>query len=416
MSEDGLVLPAESTLQVARWLKWSAPLLAPLLAGLMALGAWFVMQDWRAGKWDNLWALAFLLATFAGFALLFLAALVYVFRGRITLNREGMVLHGLFGSRTIPWSRVEGYRFSSNQLFAYPVEDRWPVNLSHFENQPLLHAWLYCHVPDLQAVDVLQEAHEIRADSELGLSGDEKAAKLEGLRRVTRAINRVAYAAAAVGIVNALFIEHGLVQLASAALLVPVPVAFILLALRYRDQVRLDYREGSLYPEGLTGILAASLALGLMALLDPHTVLGEGFLRWSAPLAAAGAALWLHLEWRRILAQRRWMFITLHIFGVCFLSAFWAGGSIYFVNKHADVSAPLWDTTRVTRLWKSQERTGTAYYAEVAPWSASPGPVELVLSRETYGRLREGAAVEIGVRAGGLDIPWVAEVRPKRTR
>jgi hypothetical protein len=402
MSDEELVLPTESTLAVARWLKWSAPLFVPLLVAVMALGAWIVVQDWRAGKWDNLWALAFLLATFGGFALLFMAALVYVFRGRITLNHQGMGLRGVFGSRFIPWSGVEGYRFSGGQLFAYPAGDRWPVNLSHFESQELLYAWLYYHAQNLQAAELAQERQEIADPDALG-----------GLRRAARTLNWIAYAAAAVGVLNALFFGHPLVQLASAVPLVLVPVVFVMLAFRHRDVVRLDYREGSLYPEGLTGILAASLALGLVSLLDPHTVLGERFLRWALPLAALSAAVWLHLEWQRILAQRRWMFIALHVTAIAFLGAFWAGGSIYQVNKHADVSAPAWDTTRVTKLWKSEERTGTAYYAEVAPWKASPEPVELSLSRAAYEKLRVGAAVEIGVRNGALDIPWVDEVRPK---
>ena len=68
----------------------------------------------------------------------------------------------------------------------------------------------------------------------------------------------------------------------------------------------------------------------------------------------------------------------------------------------------------MTRLRESREKTGTAYHAEVAPWSASPEPVELNLSRETYETLRVGAIVEIGVRAGALEIPWVDEVRLKK--
>jgi hypothetical protein len=40
-------------------------------------------------------------------------------------------------------------------------------------------------------------------------------------------------------------------------------------------------------------------------------------------------------------------------------------------------------------------------------------PVELDVSRETYFTLRVGAAVDIGVRSGALEIPWVDEVRPR---
>lgn len=273
-------------------------------------------------------------------ALLFLAALALILRARLTLSHQGMVLRGIFGTRTIPWQGIEGYRWRDGQIFIYPASDRWPMNLSHFENQGLLHAWLYCHLPDLHAAELAQEAREIGDDHELGLTGEEKAAKLAGLRRVVRAVNWIGYVAAVLGGLNALFLEHGEVQLVAASVLIGVPVALVILALRYRNQVRLDYKEGSRYPEALTGILASSLALGLISLLDPHTLIGERFYHWTLPIAAGSAALWLSLEWERILAQRRRLLIALHIASVVFLSSFWAGGSIYQVNKNSDVSAP----------------------------------------------------------------------------
>ena len=78
-----------------------------------------------------------------------------------------------------------------------------------------------------------------------------------------------------------------------------------------------------------------------MSLLDRHTLLGERLYQWTVPIAAATAALWLSLERQRMRAQRRWLFIALHI-------------------------------------------------------------------------LHHGATVEIGVRRGALDIPWVDEVRLRK--
>lgn len=264
-------------------------------------------------------------------------------------------------------------------------------------------------------MELVQEAKEIRADHSLGLFEGHKAARLAGLRRIVKAINWVAYVAAAIGGVNALFLDESIVQLVAASALIPVPAALVLLALRYRSHVRLDYKEGSVYPEGATGILASSLTLGLMSLLDHHNMLGDRFAQWTVVIAAGGALLWLHLEWQRILAQRRWMFITLHVGAIVFLSGFWGGGSIYQINKNLDVSEPVWGTTRVTAMRKSKEKTGPAYHVKVAPWNASVAePVELTVSGETYALLEIGATVEIGVRSGALDIPWVAEVRVKR--
>lgn len=413
--EEEFVLPAQSTFVAARWVRWTAALF-PVVAAAFSWLAWEIVQERLAReRWENLWLFLFVLATLAGIVFLMLAGMAAVIRARLTLDHEGMVLRGAFTARRIPWKEIEGYRWTNGQLFAYPVRDWWPANLSHFENQGLILAWFSRHVADPHNAEIAQEAKEIHADLALGLTEEQKAERLGGLRRLVRTINWIAYIAAAIGSANAFFLEHSIVQAVTACVLVLVPIALVVLAFRNRDQVRLDYKEGSLYPEGLTGILASSLALGLMSLLDPHTLLGtERFYQWTVPTAVLAAWLWLSLEWQRIRAQRRWLFIALHVLSIFFLSGFWAGGSVYQINKNADVSAPVWGETQITGMRKSQDRTGTSYHVKVAPWSASAESVELDVSRETYDSLRIGGTVQISVRGGALDIPWVDEVRPKR--
>jgi hypothetical protein len=413
--ENRFALPAQSAFVLSRWVRGMGAVCAPLLAALFAYGAWEIVKERLAGTgWSDVRLLAFVLATLAGLALLMLFALAWILRARLVLDSQGVELRGGFGARRIPWAKIEGFRRTAGRLFVFPAEDRWPLNLSYFGDQGLLLAWLHTYVPDLDAGDLAKEAEEIRADHSLGLMEKEKAARLGELRRIVKPVNWAGYVAAAIGGLNALFLGNDKVQLVTTSALVAVPVVLFLLALRFRDQVRLDYREGSLYPEGATGILASGVAIGLISLLDHHNTLGERFTHFVYPLAAATALLWLLLERRRIQAQGRWLLIALHVAGICFVSAFWAGGSVYQVNKNADFSEPVWDTTRVTALRKSQERTGTSYHATVAPWPASSEPVELDVSGETYESLRVGATVDISVRRGALEIPWVDEVRPKK--
>jgi len=410
------LLPRESSFAISTLTRWLVLLIAPLLIAIMGWAAWDLVREHQAGAaQEGPWAFVVRVGILAAIALVSVVATIWVLRARLTMNGDGMRVRGLFGSRVIPWEKFEGYRLTGGRLFAYPLEDRWPLNLEYFGNQGLLRAWLHLRIPSLDERDLQREDREIRADRELGWTDREKAATLAALRRPVKALNWVAYAGAAIGGANAIFLDDPTVQLVAACALMAVPLLLIALALRFRDQVRLDYREGSLYPEGLTGVVASGVILGLMSLLDRHNTLGDRHAQLTTALAAGYALLWLNIEWKRMRLERRWMLFGLYLASVFFVSGFWAGGAVYQFNKIADVSQPVWGSTTVTAMRESREKTGTSYHVKLAPWSASPHEtVELTVSRETYEMLRPGAAVDVGVRRGALQIPWVDSVSPRK--
>jgi hypothetical protein len=86
---------------------------------------------------------------------------------------------------------------------------------------------------------------------------------------------------------------------------------------------------------------------------------------------------------------------------------------VYLANRHADVSAPSWGATTVVAL-REKGRTAKTYLVKVAPWSGMPEAPQLEVTRKAYRMLQVGMEVEVGVRAGALDIPWVETVRPAR--
>lgn len=406
--------PAPSTFVAARWVRWTA-VLFPLLGALFGWLGWEIVRERLAGaRWQNVWLFAFILATLAGLVLLFLAGLAWALRARLTIDRQGVVVRGLWRTRAIPWHEFEGYRWIKGELCAYPAGDEFPLSLAYFENQELIRAWIVARLRDLRAAELAQEDREISADTRLGLREEEKAAELARLQRIVKPVNWATYVAAVVGGVNALFFEHSAVQIGAACALVLAPVVLVLFALGHRDHVRLDYKEGTRYPEGASGLLAGSMGLAFMSALDSHTLLGERFYQWTLALTALAAAVWLHVEWPRIRALRSWAAV-LPVASYTVLSGFWAGGTVYQLNQIGDTSELAWHATRVTSLRESKHRVGASYYVQVERWAGAPGEtVELEVPRDTYRALHAGAAVEVGVRRGALDIPWVRAVRLKK--
>jgi hypothetical protein len=407
------VSPTRNSFRLARGLRVVMSLGCPLLGAGQLWIAWTLWQDRLAGRgWQDDGHFALMLAALAGLVLLFAAGLVLAWRLRIDLREDGFELRGLLRTRAIPWSKVEGYRWHNGQMNAYLADDELPLLLGHFERRDALYAAFAARVPDLGALALRREAAEIRADTGLGFTDAAREARLVALRRQVRTASWPGYAAAALGAVNALFLGRADVQLGAACVLSAVPPLLVLLALAHGGRIRIGPAPGSSYPDALPGILAASLALGFLAILDAHTLLGEGFARWTAPLAVGLAGLWLIAERDRLRAHLRSYTGALLLGGVLLLSGAWAGGGVYLINTGADGSAPEWGEARVIQRSTSTTRAGKLYHVTVEPWAASPAPAKLDVPRATYRALRVGSRVRVGVRRGALGIPGVSEVVP----
>lgn len=404
-----------TTHYIAPFWKWFLTLLSPMLAVLMAAAIALILGDYRAGKgWENAWLLAFILATLAGLVLLALAGLVMAWRSRIVLTAEQMMLRGLLRTRSITPEMMEGYRLNNGQLFLFLRGKQWPINLAYFDKQHVLLGWVSYYVPDLNAQELLKDARTLSQDEALGANEQQRAERLARLRTTTRALNWVGYVAAVGGFLGAMsFVDTAILQLA-IPILVVLPALMLWLALHHRGLVRLDYKEGMAHPELLTGWMACSLALGMIALLDPHTLLGDALQQWLLPLATLGAAMCIYIELKplRALLAKQWLHAVLAVCSYVFLASFWVGGSVYQINQQLDRGLLRWSLTVVVGKRSESQKTGTAYYLKVAPWDGlSQEEISLQVPRSDYETFSRGMPILVGVHEGALQMPWVKTVR-----
>ena len=389
---------------------------APALAALFAWLGNDIVQEHLAGRgWQNPWGLAFVLAVLAGLVLLFLASVVHLLRARLTVDEEGIEVRGLLRTRRIPWEELEGYRWIKGRMNVYAANAQMPVEVGYFEQRDALYALFGARLANLDAEVTEREAREIREDLSLGLTQAEKDAALAEMRRLARALNWSAYVAAGAGGVSVIAGAPEWLQTLAAGVLITLSLVLLGLALAHPNRLRLDYREGSIYPEGASGLMGASMGLGAMAALDPHTLLGGRLLFWVAGVGAAFALAWITVERERLAQHMRSVVGVANVLAFAAFSAFWASGAVVLVNRHADFSQATWSATRVEAL-RTKGRSAKSYLVRVAPWGGMPEAIELEVPRKAYRTLKAGMDVEVGVRAGALDIPWVETVRPARRR
>lgn len=394
--------------------KWLIVALVPMLVALLAWGATEIVKNYSSGKGDpNIWVTGLVLALLGSLILVFLASIPWAFRARVVLTRDSMTVRGLIRTRLVTEAEIEGFRWINGQLHLYLKNREWPIQLSHYQDPRAINAWVFAHARDLAQQELAQEDVAIGRDLNLGTTERQKEDRLARLRKIVKSVNVLAYGVAAVGVVNVLFLEQDMIAKTATGVLVAIPILLDLLALRNRGHMRIDYQEGTRYPQIFSGTLACGIAVALMSVFDNTTLLGNEFYRWLIPIALAKGLLWLYIDLDRLrmLDARSRFASTVTAASLMLLPVFWVGGSLYQVNQHFDNSSVSWNATEILDTRRSSGKTVT-YYAKVKPWNRSLAePPELVVSRKQFEQIKVGMHVEVGVRKGALDIPWVAQIR-----
>lgn len=405
---------AQSVHKLRTGLRWFTVIAVPPLVALMA---WAAVDGFRNNLDDEgrigLGAVLLIVVLFGGMALVFIGALVWAFRARVVIDGDRMTVRGVFTTTVVTPDRMSGFRYVNGQLYLYLKGRKFGIQLYGFENFGVIDRWIQERTHDMAAAQLDEEDAAIAADTSLGFSESEREARLQTLRTTIRHANHLVYAAIAAALVNFLFIENELAELLAVGALVLVPVFLDLLALSNRGHVRIDYDEGSRYPQILTATLAAGAALALMSLLDRGALLDGTYYDWLVLLILAKGLLWVFIDRDRlkVMLNRGWLVTVLSVVGMILISAAWVGGSLYQANKLLDTSDTEWHETVVVETKISSGRT-TSYSVKLAPWDpAQTEVVEYTLRRAEFSKFEEGMPVQVGVRQGAVGIAWASDLR-----
>ena len=154
----------------------------------------------------------------------------------------------------------------------------------------------------------------------------------------------------------------------------------------------------------VTGSSVAICSLGLRAVLDFNYIKVSPL--W-LPAASIAAAYWLMVlavdqDARKVgSAVAQFMFSAAYAVSAVFLS------NCVFDTQPGEANINTVMDKRVSLHVKGPP----SYELTIAPWRYSLEPSEISVPRETYDQLEVGEPVEIIVKEGFFDAPWIATVR-----
>lgn len=398
-----------------RW-RFLTVLSAPPLIALILWAMQQVVQNSITGKGNHqLWVTVLALSLFAVMILVFFLAVVWAFRARITLMQSSIGVRSLFVNNTLSSEQIKGYRYEAERPYLYLMGKRFPVLLFYFEQQDVLKLWLFQYAPDMDWIERAEENTVINSDMSLGVTEKQKELTLAGLRKIIKVIDFAIYVSIVIAAVNYLFFEHILVEKAVVALLILLPVILILLALKNRGHIRIDYKDGSRYPQIFSGTFSAGLALSALSLFSVGALVDESYLVLFVFASAITGLVCVFIDWPGLKLDYGELGLVSVFPITCFIvvQSFWTCGALYKINTLYDESELEWHKTKLVSKKQKKERDFFAKdKIKVARWfGEADAALDISVRREQFELLSEGQLVEVGVKRGLLEMPWVAKVK-----
>ncbi len=334
-----------------------------------------------------------------GFASLIAYSLYEVLAGRLEIYPDRIRDVTPLRTRALFLKDISGFRILSAQgsrtLILTPLDPKVnkPIKTALlFERQDELFAWLSLHLTSLDAEARKKEAAELLQDPRLGLTPDEREARLRQVARWARLVNGFGVAAA----LWTLFYPRPYELAIAAAGLAPwSALAAVFLS---GNLIRLDGKADSAYPNVGFAFLMPCVTLTLRAFTDYNIVSWQNFwpLFFLVSLALAGSVIGVDKELRKR---------ALNVLPLVLFCALYGYASVLSLNTVLDRSTPTVYKTEVLKKWISsgQHRTHTLL---LAPWGACKEPQKADVGKRVYDRHAVGDTADVVVRQGRFRIPW----------
>lgn len=364
------------------------------IAGVSAFGCWYFSTSpeyaGKPGQWG-------LVGICIGFVLLGACCALWVSMSRVVLHGDSIESIGPIASSRLRNEDILGYRVMQQQnappdwvLIPQPGQGKLiRVNQSMGVDE-LFFQWLGAF-PDLDARDRAEAEQELKTDTTLGDTDEERLRNLARARRIAKALS----AASFILLVWAFFPRPYLVVI---GLLMALPLACIAIAYQSRGLFRLDEQKNDPRPNVAYPFIMPGFLLMLRAVVDFDYVDGGTLAGWSI---LAGLVVWV----LAMSADPKSVQNKFTRFALLFCLMAYGYGATATANCAFDNAPARYFPTRVIEKHVETGRT-TSYKMTIAPWGPYKENDEVTVLYPFYQRVQTGDTVCAYLRPGVLKVSW----------
>ena len=317
--------------------------------------------------------------------------LLWVFKARLVLAPNQLVIEGPFVTKVLTCEQLLGWRMMPTSPPTLVLKDRelhsTRVNLL-FQPDDEFVEWL-SRLPALDVEEAFASEAEILDDERLGNTVSDRTASLqEGLRR-TRLLNGFSV------LVSLWAIIYPRPYFPLMLLLVALPWLATEVSRQSHGLIRMDEVRNDAHPNLALMYLFPILALCLRAVFDYEILYSGLLLLWCLAISAALIAVLLMVD--PSTRTRKTIITALYAFALIY-----AYGATVEVNGMQERSPVTYVTTVQGKHVNHGKRT--SYDIRLGPWGPKTSENELEVSEATYNSLQPGNHASVKLRTGWLGV------------
>lgn len=376
--------------------------MAPVLIGLFGFLAVmpFIAEE------INMTVVLILTPISIGMLTLMIFGLIDVYKGRLIIQEDRLVAIGVFKSKNLKFDEIKGYTVNEQYIFVEPnTKAKKRIKISQYiggYSEILL--WLSENYLDLNIVNEQVEEQEILNNESIGWSKENREEKLSNARKISKLINWLG----GLSFAWILFYPKPYDYAVFSAFIIPIVA---LIAVKFsRGLIRIDKKDGSVYPSTIYAFIFPSLGLMLRSFLD-YDIFDYSNVWIKAVLVTVAFLFILLFNQKEITFKKKQDYLAVSSL-IMFLFAYGFGAVIY-LNCNLDKSEPQHYTATILDKRISSGKH-TSYYLKLTAWGQQKEIDEVSVGKGLYNRVDIDNDINIYFRNGKLEIPWFIVTDRKR--
>lgn len=330
---------------------------------------------------------------------LMVAAVIDAYKGRLIIYEDRIISISAFSNRELKFDEIKGYIVGEKYISIKPNDKtKKKITVSKYMGgYSEILFWLSQTFTDLEKQTAIEEEQEILNDVQYGWAKDVRGEKLAKARQISKIINWAAGITAAWAFFYPTPYQYSIL----AAMAVPIVA---LLAVKFSNGlIRVDEKKGSAYPSVIYAFIFPSCALALRAILD-YNIFDYSNVWLSTTLIALSFLALLLINQKEITYKKMLDYLT--VISLALLLFAYSFGVLIHFNCYYDNSETQYFNAKVLNKRISSGKV-TTYYLKLSTWGQQKEADEVTVDEELYDRVEVGNEVNIYLKKGAFDIPWL---------